>query len=72
MEKEGYTILHDLLSKDLQLDEDEALISGEEKFHEAMQSKSKEEAASHIARLVLEREMQKVKTRLHYKTHRKF
>ncbi|RLD77115.1 MAG: hypothetical protein DRJ15_14135 [Bacteroidetes bacterium] len=110
MEKEGYTILHDLLSKDLQLEEDEALISGEEKpdlnlfhqkltilvlylldrdmprllnamyrldvneqkFHEVMQSESKEEAASNIARLVLEREMQKVKTRLHYKTHRKF
>ena len=66
MEKEGYTILLELLSKDLQLD------VKEQKFHDAMQSKSKEEAASHIARLVLEREMQKVKTRLHYKTHRKF
>lgn len=110
MEKEGYTILHDLLSKDLQLDEEEALVSGEEKpdlnlfhqkltilvlyllehdmhrllnamyrldvseqkFHGAMQGESKEEAASQISNLILEREMQKVKTRLHYKTHRKF
>jgi hypothetical protein len=103
-------ILHDLLKKDLEIDENESLISGDEsadlntlhkklailvaylmendmhrllnamyrldvseiKFHEAMQSMSREEAALRIADLIIEREMQKVKTRLHYKKHRKF
>lgn len=110
MEDEKYLILNDLLSKDLQLDEEESLVSGEEKidlnilhkklsilvayllendmhrllnamyrldvseakFHQAMQSDSKENAAFRIADLIIEREMQKVKTRLHYKKHRKF
>lgn len=110
MEEEKYLILNDLISKDLQLDEQEALISGDEKpdlntlhkklailvayllendmhrllnamyrldvseikFHQAMQSDSKEDVAFCIADLIIEREMQKVKTRLHYKKHRKF
>lgn len=109
MEEESYIILNDLLSKDLQLDEEEALLSGEEapdlnvfhqklsvlisyllehdmhrllnalyrldvseaKFHDAMQAESKEEAISQIANLIIEREMQKVKTRLHYKKYGK-
>lgn len=110
MTDDKYLVLHDLLQKDLQLDEDEALISGDESvdlntlhkklsllvaylmehdmhrllnamyrldvseinFHEAMQSMSREEAAIRIADLIIEREMKKVKTRLHYKKHRKF
>ena len=110
MEDEKYLILNELISKDLQLDEEEALVSGEDKidlnilhkklsilvayllendmhrllnamyrldvsevkFHQAMQSDSKENAAFRIADLIIEREMQKVKTRLHYKKHRKF
>lgn len=110
MADEQYIVLNELLQKDLHLDEDEALISGDEsvdlntlhkklsilvaylmekdmhrllnamyrldvseiKFHEAMQSMSREEAALRIADLIIEREMQKVKTRLHYKKHRKF
>lgn len=107
---EQLIILHELISKDLQLDEEDSLIGEEEKpdlnffhqrltqlilylfehdmhrllhamyrldvseakFHEAMQSNDKDEAASRIADLVLKREMQKVKTRLHYKKHKKF
>lgn len=107
---EKYLILNDLISKDLQLDEEESLISGEEKpdlntfhkklsilvayllendmprllnamyrldvseakFHDAMLAESKEDIALGIADLIIEREMQKVKTRLHYKKHRKF
>lgn len=107
---EELSILNDLISKDLQLDEDDALFTAEDKpdinmlqkklslliaylmehdmhrllnamyrldvsearFHEAMQSSSKEEAALNVTNLVLDREMQKVKTRLHYKKHRKF
>lgn len=107
---EELSILNDLISKDLQLDEDEALLASEDKpdinmlhrklslliaylmehdmhrllnamyrldvsensFHEAMQSSSKEEAALNVTKLVLDREMQKVKTRLYYKKHRKF
>lgn len=110
MEEDSYIILNDLLSKDLQLEEEEALITGEEapdlnffhqklselisyllendmhrllnamyrldvseaKFHEAMQAESKEKAVSSIADLILEREMQKVKTRQHYKKYGKF
>jgi hypothetical protein len=110
MDKEELRILNDLIEKDLQLEEEEALITGEDKpdinafhkklslliaylmehdmhrllnamyrldvseikFHDAMQSESKEEAALRITDLVLEREMQKVKTRLHYRKHRKF
>ena len=110
MEKEGYLILGDLITKDLQLEEEEVLISAEDKpdlnlmhkklshliaylfehdmhrllnamyrldvneakFHEAMQSDSKEDAAFRIADLIIEREMQKVKTRLHYRKHRNF
>ena len=110
MEDEKYLILNELISKDLQMDEEEFLVSGEEKidlnilhkklsilvayllendmhrllnamyrldvseakFHQAMQSDSKEDAAFRIADLIIEREMQKVKTRLHYKKHRKF
>ena len=110
MSEEKYIVLNDLLHKDLQLDENEVLITGDEtidlntlherlsrivaylmendmhrllnamyrldvseaKFHEAMQSMSREEAAIRIADLIIEREMQKVKTRLHYKKHRKF
>jgi len=110
MKDEKYLILNELISKDLQLDEEESLVSGEEKidlnilhkklsilvayllendmhrllnamyrldvseakFHQAMQSDSKEDAAFRIADLIIEREMQKVKTRLHYKKHRKF
>jgi hypothetical protein len=110
MDKEGYNILGELIITDLQLDEEESLIVGEEsvdlntihkklgmlvayllendmhrlinamyrldvseaKFHEAMQAESKEEAISQIANLIIEREMQKVKTRLHYKNYRKF
>ena len=109
-EDEKYIILNDLISKDFQLDEEEALISGGEdidlntlhkklsiliayllendmhrllnamyrldvnevKFHEAMQGESKQEVAIRVADLIIEREMQKVKTRLHYKKHRKF
>ncbi|MDT8392712.1 MAG: hypothetical protein RQ761_02635 [Bacteroidales bacterium] len=44
----------------------------EAKFSKAMHSPDRDEAARSIASLVLEREMQKVKTRLHYKKHRKF
>ena len=107
---EQMVILHDLIRKDLQIDEEDSLIGEEEKpdlniihqrltqlirylldkdmhrllhamyrldvseakFHEAMQSLDKDEAASSVADLVIEREMQKVKTRLHYKKHRKF
>lgn len=110
MEREEYLILNELISKDLQLDEEDALLTAEDKpdinliheklslliaylmehdmhrllnamyrldvsearFHEAMQSSSKEEAAISVTNLVLDREMQKVKTRLHYKKHRKF
>ena len=110
MEEEGFEILKELINKDLQLDDEYALLTGDDKpdlndfhrklsflvaylmendmhrllnamyrldvseakFHEAMQSKSKEEAANRVADLVLEREMQKVKTRLHYRKHRKF
>lgn len=110
MEDEKYLILNDLLTKDLQLGDEETLVSGEEKpdlntlhknlsilvayllendmhrllnamyrldvseskFHQAMQSDSKGEAAFRIAGLIMDREMQKVKTRLHYKKHRKF
>lgn len=110
MDKEGFDILGDLINKDLQLDEEDTLVSGEEKpdlnlfhkkltilvaylldhdmhrllnamyrldvseakFHVAMQSGIKEEAASRVADLILERELQKVKTRLYYKEHRKF
>ena len=110
MDREELKILNDLIEKDLQLDQEESLISGEEKpdinyiheklslliaylmehdmhrllnamyrldvseikFHDAMQSESKEEAALRITDLVLDREMQKVKTRLHYRKHRKF
>lgn len=109
MEKEGYNILSELITKDLQLDEEESLIVSEEsvdlntihkklgmlvayllendmhrllnamyrldvseaKFHDAMQAESKEEAISQIANLIIEREMQKVKTRLHYKKYGK-
>ncbi len=45
---------------------------GETRFHEAMQAPDRELAASMIADLILEREMQKVQTRLHYKKYRKF
>lgn len=110
MPTDQYIILNDLLQKDLQLDEQESLITDDEsidlstlherlskmvaylmendmhrllnamyrldvseaKFHNAMQSLSKEEAAIRIADLIIEREMQKVNTRLHYKKHRKF
>jgi hypothetical protein len=110
MEKEGLNILGELIKKDLQLDEEDALIVGEEavdlntihkklgiliiyliendmhrllnalyrldvsepRFHDAMNSGSTEEAASLIADLIIEREMQKVKTRLHYRKYRKF
>jgi hypothetical protein len=110
MENEEYIILSELINKDLQLDDEDALISGEEnpdlnlfhqklsmlvaylmendmhrllnamyrldvseaKFDEAMQRESKEEAALHVADLIIEREMQKVKTRLYYRKHRKF
>ncbi len=110
MEEESYIILGDLISKDLQLDKDEAFVTGgeapdlnffhqklsvlishllehdmhrllnamyrldvsEHKFHDAMQSDSKADAAFRIADLIIEREMQKVKTRLHYKKHGKF
>lgn len=102
--EEENTILSELINKDLQLDEDEALIKGEHidlsslheklslmvaylmendmhrllnamyrldvserKFHDAMQSDSKQEAAIRIADLIIEREMQKVKTRLQYR-----
>ena len=58
--------MHRLLNAMYRLDVNEA------KFHQAMQSDSKEEAASRVADLIIEREMQKVKTRLHYKKHRKF
>jgi len=58
--------MHRLLSAMYRLDVSEA------KFHEAMYSDSKQEAAINIADLIIEREMKKVKTRLHYKKHRKF
>ncbi|HSG67583.1 MAG TPA: hypothetical protein VK994_02675 [Bacteroidales bacterium] len=58
--------MHRLLNAMYRLDVSEV------KFHEAMQSQDKETAASRVADLVLEREMQKVKTRLHYRKHRKF
>lgn len=58
--------IHRLLNAMYRLDVSEA------RFHEAMQSMDKEEAASNIADLVIEREMQKVKTRLHYRKYRKF
>jgi hypothetical protein len=110
MGKDKNIILNELLVKDLQLDNSESLMKGDEnidlntlherlsllvaylmendmhrllnamyrldvseaKFHEAMQSISREEAAIRIADLIIEREMQKVKTRLHYRKHRKF
>ena len=110
MSEESYIVLNDLLTKDLQISDDEALIEGDEtidlntlheklsilvayllendmhrllnamyrldvselKFHQAMQSTSKEDVAFRIADLIIEREMQKVKTRLHYRKHRKF
>jgi hypothetical protein len=109
MGKEENIILNELIHKDLQLDEDEALMKeehidlstlheklsmlvaylmehdmhrllnamyrldvSEARFHAAMQSDSKQEAAIRIADLIIEREMQKVKTRLHYRKHRKF
>jgi hypothetical protein len=110
MSDDSNIVLNELLTKDLELGEDEALISGDEsidlntlhkklallvaylmendmhrllnamyrldvsevKFHEAMHSLSKEEAAIRVADLIIEREMQKVKTRLHYRKHRKF
>lgn len=108
MSEEKYVILNELLNKDLQLDENEALIKDEHidlsklheklsllvaylmendmhrllnamyrldvseiKFHEAMQSESKQEAAVRIADLIIEREMQKVKTRMLYRKHKK-
>lgn len=109
-QEEKFVVLNELISKDLQLGEEESLAGKEEvpdlntlhqrlshlvawllekdmhrllnamyrldvnerKFHEAMQSESKEDAAFRIADLIIEREMQKVKTRLHYKKHRKF
>ena len=58
--------MHRLLNVMYRLDVSEA------KFHDTMQSLSKEEAAIQLANLIIEREMQKVKTRLHYKKHRKF
>jgi len=58
--------MHRLLNAMYRLDVSEI------KFHEAMQSMSREEAAMRIADLIIEREMQKVKTRLHYKKHGKF
>ena len=104
MSDDQYIILNELLNKDLQLDDDEALIKDEYidlstlheklsllvaylmendmhrllnamyrldvseiKFHDAMQSDSKQEAAIRIADLIIEREMQKVKTRLQYR-----
>jgi hypothetical protein len=109
MGEEENIILNELIHKDLQLEEDEALIKDEHldlntlheklsllvaylmehdmhrllnamyrldvseiRFHEAMQSESKQEAAIRIADLIIEREMQKVKTRMHYRKHRKF
>jgi hypothetical protein len=108
-EQDENIILNELIHKDLQLEEDEALIKDEHidlstlheklsllvayllendmhrllnamyrldvseiKFHEAMHSDSKQAAAIRIADLIIEREMQKVKTRLHYRKHRKF
>lgn len=108
-EQDENIILNELIHKDLQLEEDEALIKDEPidlstlheklsllvayllendmhrllnamyrldvseiKFHEAMHSDSKQAAAIRIADLIIEREMQKVKTRLHYRKHRKF
>ena len=58
--------MHRLLNAMYRLDVSEA------KFSKAMHSPTRDEAARSIASLVLEREMQKVKTRLHYKKHRKF
>jgi hypothetical protein len=58
--------MHRLLNAMYRLDVSEA------RFHAAMQSDSKQEAAIRIADLIIEREMQKVKTRLHYRKHRKF
>lgn len=58
--------MHRLLNAMYRLDVSEA------KFSKAMHSPDKDEVARSIASLVLEREMQKVKTRLHYKQHRKF
>lgn len=58
--------MHRLLNAMYRLDVSEA------RFHEAMQSSTKQEAAIRIADLIIEREMQKVKTRLHYRKHRKF
>ena len=58
--------MHRLLNAMYRLDVSEA------RFHEAMQRFSKEEAAIEITDLIIERELQKVKTRLHYKKHRKF
>ncbi len=107
---EQYIILGELISKDLRLEDHEALLAhddvpdlgsihrklsllvaylmehdmhrlvnamyrldvSEAKFNEAMESESKEEAAIRVADLIIEREMQKVKTRLHYKKYRKF
>jgi hypothetical protein len=108
--EEKFVILHDLISKDLQIDEEDALLGPEDqpdlnffheklsqlirylidndmhrllnamyrldvseaKFHEAMSGVDKDIAAGKVADLVLEREMQKVQTRLHYKKFRKF
>jgi hypothetical protein len=58
--------MHRLLNAMYRLDVSEI------KFHEAMQSESREDAAHRIAGLIIEREKQKVKTRLHYRKHRKF
>ena len=44
----------------------------EQRFHEAMQAPDRDLAASMIADLILEREMQKVQSRLHYRKYRKF
>jgi hypothetical protein len=108
--EEKFIILHDLISKDLQLDQEDALMGPEDnpdlnffheklslvirylidhdmhrllnamyrldvseaKFHDAMAGLDKDEAAAKVADLVLEREMQKVQTRLHYRKYRKF
>ena len=58
--------MHRLVNAMYRLDVSEA------KLNEAMASESREAAALRVADLIIEREMQKVKTRLHYKKHRKF
>ena len=58
--------MHRLLNAMYRLDVSEA------RFHQAMQSLSREEAAIRVADLIIEREMQKVKTRMHYRKHKKF